>query len=282
MLSPKKSDYLLWFEFLKRSPGFKKFCESETEKSEVLEYIRQMPDFEYYADMGRFSRLELVRLLCSRYRGYIQTLHLTKFEFLYLLYGDIFTNGFDTWYATMCRYRELLLSKHIKPVQEIGSQFAAMFDYHVRAFVKHNNREPTLHELRDLLASDLSQNNKVVLEITLKNGCTMPALVKECRALISPKYKTYLTSTKELDNAYLAERFFTPTEALYKKDLRKYLKVYDAVKSGNKTISQLSNYKGVGDEDKRRNYDLQYNKAYKILRNAELGTFPGKYREAPT
>lgn len=236
--------YQLYYEYLKRSEDYKRFCRWMREEGKDLN--KAVPK-QYRKDKHGF---------------------VPKIVSVFMMFNDVHVFSFDEWWDysegfqgvadwryenSMLHYTDTLLEHEL--------------DNCINSFRKFEGREPSLEEFKQYFLQ--TQKNKYgaeayrdrLLLFIAPSSLKTEMLVKRFREIIS-KYKKGKRTKIAWD------------------ELGKYLLVYDLKKKGLKwkeIIKQIEPHKSIDDDSVRRHFLMYNKKAKQIIANVETGRFPGKY-----
>jgi hypothetical protein len=251
-MSRDKEVYRLWFEYLKRSPDYKEFCD----------LVRQW-------EAGRETK-------CPE--------KFKKFGRLYLDFGNVHDMPFKDWWEW--KSARIGGDRVPAPVENYLEGWASVerdLDGCIQSFKRFEGREPSADELKRYFMQTLQcmvdKQSILFLRVDLSNK---PAdLMQSFKDLLrSPSVKKNIQEGKR-------SREFTGKPRL--DELQKYLDVYDLwierVKNrkpgdpgGWDTIIKHFEPRRKGDQGNIRREYFRYKQiAMKIIGNVEKGVFPGTY-----
>lgn len=232
--------YALWWEYLKRSPDYKKFCKLHSAKK------------QYKGPMKLFNQFFL------------------NFKFM----GDVHRFDFDDWWQNWQKDRMTSPSK-IWPAEDvIKEDIKKTIDY----LKWGKKRKPTLekfsqHFLQDVIPDPLYFYVKIPLI-----GLSINEIKNQLFPILESKKKSALVKSIAMyTSAYDAK---SPLSRLRPGELRRYLEVYDMhINDDPERHQKFKKMKPeyIAAKSIRRGYFSDLEKARRIIKNVEKGIFPGKY-----
>lgn len=227
------------------SKNYKDYCEWEREKK-------------------RNPRLELPERL--------NKLHIiVSFSTAYSNFGDIFSIDFNDWWAKKKKF--FLTNKPSKSVRNFVDLLPAAFDNVIESFKWTKGREPSLGEFRENLLFHFKDSYKrVIISVDLRAKEPAEDLIREFGKLIR---RLKLKSKSDLRRW----QWKFPTTMKRIEEVERYLETYKMNLEGyepSEIARQMEYYVVIGAASHRL-IQSHIRKAQNILRNAEMGIFPGKY-----
>lgn len=234
----------LWYEYLKRSKDYQDYCE----------LVRKGIDPFSTEKFKEFSEIHLN----------------------YSYNGDVHSLTFEEWYERKMVFREGLLNKDesIQAGPEVIRDLAKdCFNY----FKSVKKADPSRDDLIEEMIRQVSRNQAVLFLKVDVTRCDTKELIGQFSKIVREKKKQRWT--KILGEVI---RLTHETKSKRINELRTYLKVYDLRKQQRKyeqIIEEIERnpFNPTIEGEKIRVYKRYNNKAKKIIKNAENGTFPGKY-----
>jgi hypothetical protein len=307
--------YNFWIEFLKRSNNYKATCEWINPKKLSHPYpgitdtdgqlAPEMLDFIFfshtilklYAVRPRITLSVLVDYGLKNLKKN-STLFVGEFfkwafdagfpyddEMLmnYLVFGDVFNPSPLAKFFFDLRVSFLIQLNDMANVYELHETIDATFLMAEKMAEKELGRKPNLDEFKESLSGFLTDEPR--LHITIRNPFNnKDEIINRISDMIeSRRSKTenlYFKHKKEHD-FFEPNRFELPGSNLREDELKRYLKVYDLKSNGKKTKEIVKtvykNYplESIDSATRMTLRDLQ--KARKIIKNVEMGFFPGKF-----
>jgi len=249
----EKENYRLWWEYLRRSDEYKKYCD-HFKKWKKNPKRHPLPD-EYGSGKSK------VHILITYHNN-----------------GPIHDFSFDDWY-TFRRERRENSTVEPPPIEDFKETFGGIFDHCLESFNRKLGKEPSLKEMRDYLVRTLKEGwlrNTLFLEVHL-GGRTNKEVENEFKKAITKKRKDPWVESDD----YRSRRDKEPWKnKVHTEDLQFYLDVYDLRKQGIKQkeiIQRLSPNLDPKDSNSIQNFKNYYSKAKQIIKNVEHGYFPGPY-----
>ena len=261
----EKSIYRLWWEYLKRSDDYRKYCLWHRRR-------REEPGLP----------------VPQKFQGRDGSMESHIFYYIFGVFLDVHADeyrgrpySFDVWWE---RQKEILKARG-RPAQTLtinnyGETVQKHLQTAITALKKNEGRPPSFKDLEGFFAKFIKQAvpPKLFLEIDLT--------VRETGVLIR-KINERILQEKQSPRIQHWERFSDrtnwPDTKLKFYELRRYLIIYDLNKKGLKmgqivqkvgTPSQRVNY---NDEAIHSAYREDLAKAKRIIKNVEEGCFPGYY-----
>ena len=237
-----KKVYSLWLEFLRLSKNYKDFCTWKREKE-------QNPSLE----------------LPPRLRKIV---FIGPFNIGYSNFGDIFEIGFDDWWKIKRKF--LLATKKGRSV----SLFKIEMESAIEEFKLEERRDPSLNELKWIIARLVDAPKTVIISVTLTGPETVEDLSLQCARLIRRSRSKF--------KPYHRWPWKYPTSTRRIEELQRYLEVYRLFLQGHRPFEIANQIKYYSDHEsapreRHRMIQSDTRKAERIIRNAEQGIFPGKY-----
>jgi|GEM_PF-3638615 len=255
-----KDFYKLWWEYLKRSDNYKEYCE----------FVRK-----FIKEKGKFPQAEQCpEKFQKNYNG--------EFD-VYLDFGDVFSRSFDKWWEIhkILETKRNEVTREKVEIYDINEEI----DSYIEDFKKVNGREPTLCEFK----KGVSLGKMLGINLYLKIDLLSSARIKGLIVLIGKIIRERRNSLRRLRCRVNLEPF---SNTIYKEfyspkivELKRYLHVYDLKEKGleiTDIIKKLEPSKVFSDFEEEnivvRTYNLDIQRAKKIIKNVELGFFPGEYQ----
>jgi hypothetical protein len=235
----KKKVYRLFWEYLKRSPGYKEWCLKSRERQKGFTFGDQW----IKAHSGK---------------------RVNPFYAIYTQFGDIFNRSFDKWFADFASKTR----KRIAPFYDfIDSESAAAID----DFRFTNQKDPSLGEFVEKLKERFKLNPWHLI-IFLERGQDIETLIKEITEMIKKEIR-------KRRSALIPILTIGPRKQLRLEEVERYLRIYDLreKKVPYREISKRIYPKKDFSGEVRSSLITQKKKAERIIRNVEKGFFPGKY-----
>lgn len=246
----EKEYYRLWWEYLKRSDSYQRFCNWFRER-------KKDPNFPLPEEFKKTKNG--VAHFVAHYRSFVS--------------ADCGDFTFEDWWKWK---KEAIEKDKDWRRKNLVHDFCTFIEKDIHSFIndfkRENGREPTLLEYRDSF-KDFQKNSALnthylIIEIMFDKP---KELLRELEKILKEKIKT--KSNK---------RYFD--------ELRRYLAVYDLWKEtdekGKKLFTMKAIIKKLGDKSQKakagdinvqRAFRSDLAKAKKIIKNVESGIFPGKY-----
>lgn len=254
----RKEVLRLWWEYLKRSNIYKEFSEYEWENEK-----KGIP----------FSKIKWPKKFQVKVRGkYELNPNLRSYRFEYMCVHYI---TFENWW----KYRELK-EREADSRLEIYD-FKEDINSCIETFKEYNGREPTLQEFKDKFVEQKKVFNIVLyLKIDLLSPFRTEDLLKQIGKILKERrrnpYIRGLRSKVNLEpfsNAEIKENY------LRREELWRYLRIYD-YKKQDLSMRDVVEKEGKDstNSDIRSMFYQDLKRAEKIIRNVELGIFPGDYQ----
>lgn len=208
----------------------------------------------------------------------------------YLNFGDIHNNAkfkkFENWWLYWQKLRKIKDAKDIKGIKIYD--FERDFDSVINLYdkFKAHGSERTLQQFKSRFiakAYDYSHNlyrTKLYLKIDLLSPSTTEDLIKQIGKIIKRQRKTpYIRERRSSRNFEPALSSKVKENYIRKEELWRYLEIYDYKEQG---LSMSDIIKEMGKDSKDTNirsiFHQDLKRAKKIIKNVELGVFPGKYQ----
>jgi len=257
--SSDKEVYALWWEYLKRSEKYERFCGLIRKAKENGEYDKS------------FSDLFAVTEENIEKDGYLMSIFLNHMNNNFEYFGDVFNNSFDDWWNKKRK------EKIKQPLQVIDfsdptdTNAYHMLNSFVESLRNYRNELKKYSEgtTEEPVAFSEEPNRYLYLAIPMVGGVTMEEISKQIADIRKIRKKDF-----EIDDFYY-RRFDMPVSRVRLKEMKHYLEVYDRWKKGMKMkdiISEMAPDR-YG-ENILRSFRSDLQKAKKIIQNVECGSFP--------
>lgn len=141
----RKQYYKLWYDYLKENPDYKAFCEWMREKREAIKKGKQGPLWTFKWPMKSME---------GKQHPAIMT---------FLSWHDIHEYSFEEWWTwrtdaeVKCEVETLQYSP--APVEDCSIWLKQSIDQAIHRFNKDQGRDPTAHELRDILLHHMEKGS---------------------------------------------------------------------------------------------------------------------------
>jgi len=272
----KKENYALWWEYLKRSKGYKKWLESDAPE----EYLK-------WSDKCRTALRKDFPLTIPAKIAAEQ-----KWSAIFTVWGDVHNTHFEDWWEKR---------ENKRSTEEFVVDYSdkwAEFDIN-NCFANMKNKPIDIEEFQEQFKDDFIKRMKSSAALYLIVDCNedIETLKKELARLVTKKKKEKKRTLDMFKSYKLLCSPFSPPR-VSRDPLRKYLKVYDLRNNGVPEIDiakkiYKKTYAGFTKEetfegeregekiakeisDELRNF---YKFAERIIKNVERGIFPGKYNK---
>lgn len=268
----KKENYELWWEYLKRSKGYKKWLESDAPE----EYLK-------WSDKCRTaSRKDFPLTIPAKIAAE------QKWSSIFLIWGDVHNSHFEDWWEK----RENKRSTE-EFVVDYSDRWAA-FDIN-HCFLNMKNKPTDITEFKEEFKDDFIKRMKNSSALHLVVDCNedIETLKKELARLVTKKKK----EKKRTLDMFRSHKLLCGQ--VRRENLEQYLKVYDLRNAKTPELDiakEVYTYKNGGFEGKRQNKEKTgksgkgpkergdelrnfYKFAERIINNVERGIFPGNYRK---
>lgn len=271
----------LWWEYLRRSEKYKKFC--EVEPSPIYQHGTK---FELYSKEFQVEKLQPDG-----------TKHIVVPMFnVYINFRNIHSTNFNSWYANRIdperRKRNTQGTKtiskewylNIPPKKRTHTPNVKEYDpeqdmgQYIGQFKKQQGREPTISEIIDRFRFIKKHIPIRYLTVDLSGSDNTEDMVREFAKYI----KDYRRSFRELQSRRNLNPFLNGYKEYYLRldEIERYLKVYDLKKKGlsiNAIIKKIEPKKDITTNIQHAYYQ-DITRAKKLIENTELGIFPGDYQ----
>lgn len=271
--SSDKEVYELWWEYLKRSELYKTFLDlipkaTKRENNQDFVDLNVMDELfrsKYPVDKDSFMANARISVSVAYMGQYFEN------------FGDIFNNSFDDWWEKRSR------ANHSLPVIVLNDgeasksfpQFAEMLEQ------KQKEKKKALSSQETLAALTESNPNYIFLAVPMVGGVTIEDISKQIVEIRS-KWKEHF----DIED-FNYRRFKMPVSRVRLDEMKRYLQLYDKVnnlkEAGLKMkdiIAEVSS-ESLGNATSLDSYDVirrvfysDLQKAKKIIRNVECGSFP--------
>lgn len=262
-IEKEKEVYRLWIEFLKRSDFYnniyKKFYKI-IKKSKLESYQLSVTPIKH--ELKEFSNY---RFAISGYKRLFKGIHNKKWSF-------------EKWWKHKIehskRIKELYVNKefvnYTEEVVECIVDFKEYLPMCIDDFKRKNGRKPSLNEFIDFFLEGLkNQEDFLFLRIGADNR-NIDYKINYIRDILKKR-------GKEMWDIQYSKPY---PEHIRISELQRYLDVYDMRKKGIKLrdiIKSIEPHKDIDNINVQRAYRMDLQKAKKIIKNTELGLFPGKF-----
>ncbi|MBI4804621.1 MAG: hypothetical protein HY795_05235 [Desulfovibrio sp.] len=296
--------YLLWAEYLKRSIIYKETVEW------VNNVLKNNPDLDclnnpfdsfgnYTTILDLSSAFRVLKIIYTdardlqlnynpdnifEYAIYNKFPHKEELIFTYIIFGDVFSDEYIENFtkptgriyniARMFVYRHDRIKRKIIDMND-KKELQTTVNCSIEMFEDKYGKKPSIDDLYTVLHEWFSESNNLFVEIDIV-GLSNKQIFNQIKDLInSHKDKIKYEQKHSLHDSF---QFQHPTVTGNLEELRRYLRAFDLKKEG-KTIREISSaiYERDLDDDVRRVVLRDIDKAKRIIANAEIGLFPGKY-----
>jgi hypothetical protein len=237
----QKEVYRLWWEYLKRSPTYARYCKTNIISRIESEDSYDPPSIAIISEIWDF-------------------------------FGNVHKENFDNWWANI-KWPDnpkavVLLEDAIELRKNI---YAQRYD----RFLREENRHPLITDFPKLLHY---KHDKQYLFLRISIEWDIDTINKQVAEIISERRKD--EEVKERIRLRRGI-YFRPTGKILLTELKRYLNVYDLWndKMKRKEIIKIA-YKDLAkpsEESYLRTYHQELKKAICIIKNVERREFPGKY-----
>jgi hypothetical protein len=264
----QKETTALWWEYLKRSDGFKKFC------NDIDTYCRNQGWNITSSDLGRSVHM----LIGPWWEKFPASIINEKYVSLLSIWGNVHRDSFDEWWKFSNRMKAK--ERELFPtVSNYSSSVKDDLDKVVEKFECHNYRKPTLDEFKEEIIERLqSSPTDLYLKVNYKKPDSIEDIKRLCGKLIQQKRREKNKSGFKYERLYRAADQL-PSTKIRLDELKRYLEIFDLFTHEKKSMSKVIEIMSAKTQliiDERQYWrDLQ--KAKKIIKNVENGIFPGKY-----
>ena len=248
-----KEAYRLWWKYLKRSEMYKDYCELKRTRE------TSSPLYQLYKDDDQ---------------------KIAALELNYTVLGDVHRVSFEEWWGRLSDHMQYFQGSP-EPIWDYKEFVEGDMDDCIQSFQKENGREPSLLEFKQYFPLWMATLSPATLRLFVD---VTAAPTKSIKGTFAKVLKEARGDSKLKAFEKIRKRFLKPSERLHLDELGLYLRAYDLRKEGLKieeiikkigNKSQRDNYR---DEGVKRSFYRYLKKAEKIIANAELGYFPGRYR----
>lgn len=271
--SSDKDVYELWWEYLKRSELYKTFLDlipkatKKVNNQDVIDLnvMDELFRSKYPVDKDIFMANARISVSVAYMGQYFEN------------FGDIFNNSFDDWWKKRSRVNQSLPVIVLNDGEASKSfpQFAEMLEQKQKEKKKALSSEETLAALTE------SNPNYIFLAVPMVGGVTIEDISKQIVEIRS-KWKEHF----DIED-FNYRRFKMPVSRVRLDEMKRYLQLYDKVnnlkEAGLKMkdiIAEVSS-ESLGNATSLDSYDVirrvfysDLQKAKKIIRNVECGSFP--------
>lgn len=256
-----KEVYGLWWEYLKRSAAYQKFCT-------LMSKLRKNDNEDYFEV---YERVEQMFMSCAKTRKQKDE----KYHGCYSLlrswekYGDVFNNSFHDWWEQNKNARRK------KPVIDISEPNSECVPMHMivssKTPLKKKSDIITVDFMRNYLSQDVEY---FYVAVPIFGNVT----INEIADQISRMRKKHQEKEKASTWNEYRKGHSEPVGRVRIDELKRYLKVYDLKVEGKK-IKEIVTLMGKDekDVDETRRIYSDLSKANKIILNVQNGIFPGEY-----
>lgn len=268
-----KEVYELWWEYLKRSELYKTFLDlipkatKKVNNQDVIDLnvMDELFRSKYPVDKDIFMANARISVSVAYMGQYFEN------------FGDIFNNSFDDWWKKRSRVNQSLPVIVLNDGEASKSfpQFAEMLEQ------KQKEKKKALSSQETLAALTESNPNYIFLAVPMVGGVTIEDISKQIVEIRS-KWKEHF----DIED-FNYRRFKMPVSRVRLDEMKRYLQLYDKVnnlkEAGLKmkdiiievSSESLGNATSLDSYDAiRRVFYSDLQKAKKIIRNVECGSFP--------
>ncbi len=247
----RKNIYKLWWEYLRRSDGYKTYCEKYPDAVNDSRlfgvcYWGDPDDDEFQKEYMKWCRASC--------------------------FGNVHNDPFDVWWNKFTQ-----LPDEESTIEELSTHIDEMMEIAYSSTRGRKSIKSTNKSLRVFIERpDLPY---VYLRINADTFTTDD--IKEIKRIIRGKKENFIERRDggRLGMCYYKKQYFKEVGRIRYDELQRYLKIYDLKITGMKwpDIFKKTYPNKKWNEDNRRSILSEYGKAKKIVKNVENGDFPGKY-----
>jgi len=255
----EKEAYRLWWEYLKRSETYKAYCSYVPQAVKIVKKkVGSLPNvIEKLMSSGYpFQKNDPMSVLFPDYMR-------RNWEY----FGDVFNDSFDDWWKKGKPFQRTL------PIIVLNDSNACkalpFFAQEFRKQQKARKKPIAPEETLKILAE--SEWEFIFLAVPMVGDVTIEGIHKQI-ADIRRKWKIEY----EVSDFY-HRRFVMPVSRVRLEEMKRYLRVYDLKKHGLKMkeiIAEIDPDRRGDNANIMRSFRSDLQKAKKIIRNVESGSFP--------
>lgn len=303
----RKEIYRLWWEYLKRSADYKEFIEKHPEvlkNNELLRYY-SFDGYKHYDEIGEDNDDD------PEYREYVK--ERDKWQRA-LWFGNVHKDSFESWWEKFTQlpdektvaelsmhidtivkkaYRESLKRSLGAPLRQTYKDLLSKNDLdsdckgflywdYIRKYVELESK--AIHEFNDqeefskALREKMKQPDQPYVYLRINADTCTDDDIAGIKKIIWDKKEGF---TKRCNDEILRfhKPYFKEIGRIRYDELQRYLKIYDLRKDGMRweDIFKKAYPKKKWNEENRRSILMDHTKAKRIIKNVEIGNFPGKY-----
>lgn len=302
-MDEEKEVYWLWYEYLRRSTIYKRYCEYAG-GNEIFDRLKKI---DWATDKNLDGHVQYVAkhiiegkdlpFWCEDdtttgwKRFCADTRKVDALRLYYVVFGDIFNENFsDRWDNNISHYvarvKDSLRNSDAESVNLYDKDF---FEREAKDYTRYFSwdnyagwDDNLFNYIKHLSEYIIKPGDLALFKVDLTKGKTV---LMECFGKLLDEM---LSSYRDKDNYY--KNNVVPFGALYVNKLKRYLRVYDLKQGGNDSQDKISNREifreiypdltqlnahemGVG----RARASKEFKYAERIINNVEHGLFPGLY-----
>lgn len=273
----RKKIYKLWWEYLRRSDGYKAHCEKYPDAVKNTElfgiysinssHLREFPKDDVIIDPDYDEFCEEKKKW--KHASYFCNVHKGSFEVWWKKFAQLpdeepTIEELSTHIDGMVKNAYFsTVKKSIKSMDKDSIYWAFMKKYRKIGY-------KALHEI-------IEQPDLPYIYLRINADAFTIDDIKEIKRIIRRKKEDFI---KRRDGSFFMHKtYFKEVGRIRYDELQRYLKIYDLKKTGMKwpDIFKKTYPNKEWNELNRRSIRTEYEKARKIVKNVEKGDFPGKY-----
>lgn len=259
-MEPNQKDiYRLWWEYLKLSDDYKKYCISpafrkQIKKEEDAQRIFPWPEF-------------VVQLYKTQ--SYAKDLTDT-----YESFGNVHTDLFDEFWERKGKDLKLYFPSSI-------SNFSMTFELLCRNYEHLDSKgRPNLKEFQKYVL-DFLNNNKYMITLEILFAHPVNKIEADFKKLLNKKFKTIEVKVFGKASQWFRCKNLVPTPNVRMDEVKRYLEVLKVYKDhklkGKEAFKKVIPDGKYSNKNQRRAFFRDKEKGERILKNVEAGYFPGYY-----
>jgi len=261
----EKEKYQLWWEYLKLSENYKEYCKNPQVHREAMLKLKAA-----HPNLTEEEEKEGIQELLYGAHGIPD---------VYETFGDAFNGSFEDFWRKKGKYlkKSLRLPRVIiKNVEDVINGISSFYEF------RRPIKDQSYSNFKKIIKESLSNSSN---HLFLKIDLTFPVgeIVKE--------FKNILTTQKRNKEAISLKRALKwsdccnrkPTPNLFYDEVKRYLEILKVYKvdrlKGKKAFKKVYPEGNYSDQAKVSEFHSDRRKAKRIVKNTEIGLFPGRYQK---
>lgn len=287
-ITDRKKIYKLWWEYLKRSEGYKAFIEKHPEvlKNNDLLRFYSFDGYKLYDEIGEDNDED------PEYREYVKERDKWRRA---LSFGNVHKDSFESWWKKFTQLPEEEpveeLSKHIDRMMKKTHTSTASKSLNVyknfnlnmnlgskcKEYLKFDFVSKSAEIQSKALHELIEQPDQPFIYLIINADTFTDDNIAEIKNIARRRKEGFIKRRAD-KILYFHKPYFKEIGRIRYDELQRYLKIYDLKKTGMKWKNVFNEVypRRVWNELARRSILAEYSKAKHIIKNTEIGDFPGK------